>query len=62
MVTKRTQIKQKPFSFWYFLCKEQGHKNFYSPKKELWFTCQRCGKNLENELVENNHNIRGVNG
>jgi hypothetical protein len=37
----------KPFSYWYFLCKEEGHLNFYSHIKELWYTCARCGKNLE---------------
>lgn len=45
-MTKRENMT-KPFSFWHFLCEEEGHLNFYSPKKELWFTCQRCGKNLE---------------
>jgi hypothetical protein len=58
-MTKRENMT-KPFSFWHFLCKEEGHLNFYSSNKKLWFTCQRCGKNLENELVENNHNITGL--
>lgn len=37
----------KPFSFWHFLCKKEGHLNFYSPTIELWSTCARCGENLE---------------
>jgi hypothetical protein len=39
----------KPFSFLWFLCEEEGHQGFYSPWRKWYFTCQRCGKNLEKD-------------